>query len=115
MRGRVKTLASEKKGVLNDYVVVLSGPLFISDGKNVNKGFLGGGRIPVPTHFFQVIASTTNPKDMEAYIVPNEQIEETRPLDDFKVTISEFEHKTGIKGSKVIAQYLINTVPIKRI
>ena len=69
-------------------VVVLSGPLFFEE-----RQFLNPGKIPVPTHFFQVIAPTSNAKDTEAYIVPNKEIDESIPLDEFKVTLKEFEKK----------------------
>jgi len=105
LRGRVKRLAMKNSG---DRVGVLSGPLFLLENTNThsNKRVFGDNRIPVPTHFFQVIAPTSDPRDMEAYIVPNEKINEQTPLRCFKVSLKEFEKKTKIKGVKSITNNL---------
>lgn len=99
LRNRVKTLAERRKLSLPNKVAVLSGPLFLSE----NETIFGVNHIPVPTHFFQVIAPTANIDDIEIYIVPNKKIDEKISLNDFKVTIKEFEKKSGIKKADSIA------------
>jgi len=112
LRDRVKTLSMKDRMLFNNHVAVLSGPLFLSKDGRTNKGILGENQIPIPTYFFQVIAPTTNANDIEAYIVPNEEISEAVSLDDFKVSIKEFEKKTKIKGVESIANDLQVIVPV---
>lgn len=111
LRNRVKALSAKKEWSLNNHIAVLSGPLFLSKSQSTEDRFLGHSHIPVPTHFFQVIASSQNLESFEVYIVPNEKIDENTPLSDFKVSLDEFEKKSGIKGTKTITQYLPVPVP----
>ena len=92
-------------------VAVISGPLFFQEKKN-DPTFLGSSHCPIPTHFFQVIFPTANPDDVEVYVVPNENIDMSKPLSDFKVSLRELEKQSGIKDMKGVARRLINPAPI---
>jgi len=104
LRDRVKALASVQD---RDKVVVLSGPLFFSEKRTVVEP----GEVPAPSHFFQLIAPTPNSEEIEAYIVPNEKINENTPLSEFEVSMKEFERQTGIKSAEKIAIYLFYPMP----
>jgi endonuclease G len=59
-----------------------------SDGKMyVKYEVIGANSVAVPTHFFKVIvAETADQKlDMEAYVMPNQVIDNSTPLTVFQV------------------------------
>jgi DNA/RNA endonuclease G (NUC1) len=63
-----------------------------SDGKTyVIYEVIGANSVAVPTHFFKVIvAETADQKlDMEAYVMPNQVIDDSTPLTAFQVTHKE--------------------------
>ncbi len=100
LRKRVLALAEKPGGV--GFVVVLSGPLFW----DADRAFLEPGHIPVPSHFFQVIAPSTNTRDIEVYVVPNKNIGASTSLDTFKMSVKEFEKKTGIQGITTLGGFI---------
>ncbi|MCB1073511.1 MAG: DNA/RNA non-specific endonuclease [Chlamydiia bacterium] len=105
-------LAKEKIVAVFDFnVAVISGPLFFQEKKN-DPTFLGSSHCPIPTHFFQVIFPTANPDDVEVYVVPNENVDISKPLSDFKVSLRELEKQSGIKDMKGVARRLVNPGPI---
>ncbi len=103
LRKRPEVLAQQKSGVFSYHgVVILSRPLFL----NISTSFLEPGHIPVPSHFFQAIAPSSEVKDIEVYIVPNIDISSDTPLNEFRVTLEEFETKSGIKGIEALGNYM---------
>ena len=71
---------------------------------------IGPSDIPVPTHFFQVVAPSPNKENTEVYIVPNRKIAEDTPLSSFRLSLKEFEKKTGIVGVESVANPLYKPI-----
>lgn len=73
-------------------------PKIVADGtKWVSYQVIGENDIAVPTHFFKLIfAESDETHNVEAYILPNEPISSTEPLDKFKTTLEKVERLSGI-------------------
>lgn len=59
-----------------------------SNGKNyVKYEVIGSNHVAVPTHFFKVLAieRTNGELELEAYVMPNEVIDNSVPLTSFQV------------------------------
>jgi endonuclease G len=52
---------------------------------------IGANSVAVPTHFFKVIVAETSDQklDMEAYVMPNQVIDDSTPLTVFQVSRKE--------------------------
>jgi endonuclease G len=50
---------------------------------------IGANSVAVPTHFFKVIVAETDDQklDMEAYVMPNQVIDDNTPLTVFQVGV----------------------------
>jgi endonuclease G len=73
---------------------VIAGPLFLGAGSEVNT--IGAGRIPVPTHFFRVMArQAESGLDAFGLIAPNVD-QGVRDIDRYLVSIREIEQKSGL-------------------
>jgi DNA/RNA endonuclease G, NUC1 len=73
---------------LNIYLFICDYNRRESDGKMyVRYEVIGANSVAVPTHFFKVIvAETADQKlDMEAYVMPNQVIDNSTPLSVFQV------------------------------
>ena len=110
-RSRVEAVEKAKLALFNYNIAVLSGPLFLTEDSKKRR-FFGSAHIPVPTHFFQVVVPSARPDDIEVYIVPNENIDMSKPLNDFKVPLEDFEKRSGIRDVADITQRLITPGPI---
>lgn len=83
-------------------VYVVTGPLFLpeksSDGKKyVRYQVIGENNVAVPTHYFKVIRGKRGGTfKTEAYIVPNQPIEQNPPLEKFSVSLEKVERAAGI-------------------
>jgi len=84
-------------------VYVCTGPLYLphmeGDGKMyVKYQVIGQNNVSVPTHFFKVIVGETDNKDleMEAFVMPNQEIPDNTPLDNFRVPIDSVERAAGL-------------------
>jgi endonuclease G, mitochondrial len=84
-------------------VYVITGPLYLPyqevDGKHyVKYQVIGPNFVAVPTHFFKVISLEGRQGIIEtkAYILPNQEIASTTPLDKFQTTIQKVESAAGI-------------------
>lgn len=84
-------------------VYVCTGPLYLprkdSDGKMyIRYQVIGANSVAVPTHFFKVIvAETADQKlDMEAYVMPNQVIEDSTRLTMFQVPPESIERAAGL-------------------
>ncbi|KAL1123340.1 hypothetical protein AAG570_002425 [Ranatra chinensis] len=84
-------------------VYVCTGPLFLPkkerDGKNyVKYQVIGSNNVAVPTHFFKVVVMETNDGKlhMEAYVMPNEPIDDNTPLTVFQVPPDSIERHAGL-------------------
>lgn len=76
-------------------VYVCTGPLYLprkeNDGKTyVKYQVIGSNSVAVPTHFYKIIVGeTANQRyDLEAYVMPNQKIDDNTPLNVFQVNNS---------------------------
>jgi endonuclease G len=78
---------------------VIAGPLFIEPKDDPHFEFetIGDGRIPVPTHFFRIMAMTKADQGVETFclIAPNAK-EGKIELSEYIVSIDEIEKKSGL-------------------
>jgi endonuclease G, mitochondrial len=102
-RGYWKHLEHRVRDLTNEYSIVrvITGPLYLphdEDGKKfVTYEVIGKNDVAVPTHFFKVITAGNGRLGKRwAYIVPNEPIDASVPLDSFLTTIEKLEHISGI-------------------
>jgi len=109
------------------HVLVISGPLYLphkeSDGKQyVTYRVIGESQIAVPTHFFKAVFYPTYTSKgsassfgSEFYIIPNQNLSESVPLESFRTSLEELEKKSGVIFPKDIMDYLTpNFVPAPR-
>lgn len=79
---------------------VFTGPLYRSheeSGKRyVKYQVIGENEVAVPTHYFKVIFNSEGHSVIRAYILPNEDIPDDRPLDEFETTVETIEKVAGI-------------------
>lgn len=107
-------------------ILVITGPLFLphdeGDGKRyVSYQVIGENNVAVPTHFFKAIfypeKDSKNLKfgeftiKSEIYVVPNQNLNEDKPLDSFRTSFEDLEKISGIVFPNDIKQYLINRSP----
>ena len=83
-------------------VFVITGPVFVPIQKG-NKRFvsyevIGKNDIGVPTHFFKVIRAKNSNGALlqEAYLIPNQQVDQKRSLSEFEVSIEKLERISGL-------------------
>ena len=78
---------------------IIAGPLFINPPEDTTSEFetIGEGRIPVPTHFFRVMAMRTANSEVDAFglIAPNVS-DGAVELERYLVSIREIENKSGL-------------------
>lgn len=84
-------------------VYVCTGPLYLphkeADGKlYVKYEVIGDKNVAVPTHFFKIIVGEApdGRLEMESYVMPNQVIADTTPLDNFKVPPESIERAAGL-------------------
>lgn len=117
LEAEVRTWATKTENLY-----VTTGPLFL--GGQV-KGYLGDGKIPIPTHYYKLITDPLKYGSV-AYIIPNKEIitansKTMNPkeahycggdagkrfceLNDFIVSIKELEKLTGLEFYPILASY----------
>ena len=79
---------------------VYSGGLYLpreeDDGKKyVTYEVIGTNDVSVPTHFFKVIFNG-NYSFVDVFILPNEEIDINKPLEEFQTTLDKVEKASGI-------------------
>nr|P81204.1 RecName: Full=Nuclease; AltName: Full=Sr-nuclease; Flags: Precursor [Syncephalastrum racemosum]AAC69516.1 nuclease [Syncephalastrum racemosum] len=90
-------------------VYVYTGPLFLpsaaSTGRknpaySIEYPFLGATtpNVPVPTHFFKIALTTTASSEyaLGAFVLPNQAIDSSTPLTNFKVELEAIEKAAGL-------------------
>ncbi|KAJ8973577.1 hypothetical protein NQ317_001603 [Molorchus minor] len=84
-------------------VYCCTGPLYLprreADGKNyVKYEVIGANHVAVPTHFFKVVVGETSDQklEMEAYVMPNQIIDDNVPLSSFQVPPESIERAAGL-------------------
>lgn len=84
-------------------VYVCTGPLYLpkkeADGKTyVKYQVIGANNVAVPTHFYKVIVAETADRqlEMEAFVMPNQVIDDETPLQVFQVPPESVERAAGL-------------------
>ncbi|CAH1972801.1 unnamed protein product [Acanthoscelides obtectus] len=84
-------------------VYCCTGPLYLprkeANGKNyVRYEVIGANNVAVPTHFFKVVVGETKDGqlEMEAYVMPNQVIDNSVPLTSFQVPPESIERAAGL-------------------
>lgn len=84
-------------------VYCCTGPLYLprmeADGKNyVKYQVIGQNNVAVPTHFFKIVVMENETRDLEldAFVLPNEEIPDSTPLDNFRVPPESVERAAGL-------------------
>jgi endonuclease G len=92
------------RDLTKDYknIHVITGPAYlptIEEGgrRYVKFEVIGPHDIAVPTHFFKIIAleSYDGVREIRAYLLPNQEIPNQTPLDNFKTTLEKVERVCG--------------------
>jgi len=98
-------------------VYVVTGPLFLPKLETDNQLYvkykvIGQNRIAVPTHYFKVILGETknNQLELQAYILPNQPIDERTPLHKFQVLVETIERASGLIFFDKAPRYAINQI-----
>lgn len=102
-------------------VYVCTGPLYLprkeADGKRYIKyEVIGPNSVSVPTHFFKIIVFETaaNALAMEAYVLPNQAIDDSTPLKAFLVPPESIERHAGLLFFDRIAKEQLKLVNGKK-
>ncbi len=103
-RGYWRGLERHVRDLTKEYgkVKVITGPLYLPNVEENGKRYvkcqvLGDNDDAVPTHFFKVIFVKKQGQEVNwAYILPNEPIDKTIPLDSFLTTVAKVEKAAGI-------------------
>lgn len=84
-------------------VYCCTGPLYLprkeSNGKSyVKYEVIGANHVAVPTHFFKIVVMETPDEklEMEAYVLPNQVIDDNIPLTSFQVPPESVERAAGL-------------------
>jgi len=84
-------------------VYCCTGPLYLprmeADGKNyVKYQVIGANNVAVPTHFFKIVVMENESRDLEldAFVLPNQEIPDSTPLDNFRVPPESVERAAGL-------------------
>jgi len=84
-------------------VYCCTGPLYLPhmepDGKMyVKYQVIGQNNVAVPTHFFKIVVMENESRDLEldAFVLPNQQIPDDTPLDNFRVPPDSVERAAGL-------------------
>ncbi len=115
----------KKLGVMR--ILVITGPLYLphkeSNGKwYVKYQVIGENQVAVPTHFFKAIfyptenfSRTGSPVGSEIYVIPNQDLSESVPLDSFRTSIENFQKISGVILPEDIKSYIIQFTPQPKI
>lgn len=102
-------------------VYCCTGPLYLprheSDGKKYIKyEVIGANNVAVPTHFFKVLVGETpdGKFEMEAYVMPNQVIEDTTPLHVFQVPPETVERSAGLLFFDTLTKSKLNKINGKK-
>ncbi len=88
------------------------------DGKNyVKYQVIGTNNVAVPTHFFKVMVGELDNQqlELEAYVLPNEQIPDNVPIASFMVPPDAVERASGLLFFDKISRNKLAKVNGKRI
>ena len=59
---------------------------------------IGQNNVAVPTHFFKIVVMENESRDLEmdAFVLPNQEIHDSTPLDNFRVPPDSIERASGL-------------------
>ena len=84
-------------------VYCCTGPLYLprteEDGRSwVTYQVIGQNNVAVPTHFFKVLVLETDSGqlELESFVLPNQEIPDSTPLDNFRVPPESVERAAGL-------------------
>ncbi|XP_055545615.1 endonuclease G, mitochondrial isoform X2 [Wyeomyia smithii] len=89
-----------------------------SDGKlYVRYQVIGVNNVAVPTHFYKVVVmeTTDHRLEMEAYVLPNQKIDEQTPLTMFQVPPETIERAAGLLFFDKIARSQLSKINGKKV
>ena len=102
-RGYWKKLENHVRELVHVYgkLQVISGPLYLpsedTDGiRSVHYPVIGPNDVGVPTHFFKLIRIGESDDLCEAYVLPNQALDSSLPLESFRVDVRNLEKASGI-------------------
>lgn len=87
-------------------VYVMRGPMFVGapDGGDLKVRVIGPGRLPVPTHFFQIVLDVSGDvRRMHCFVVPNVFLYNDLPASDeaiasrYRARLDVIENATGLR------------------
>lgn len=103
-------------------VYCCTGPLYLprkeGDGKlYVRYQVIGANNVAVPTHFYKVVVMETqdNRLEMEAYVLPNQKIDDATPLTMFQVPPETIERAAGLLFFDKIARNQLSKINGKKV
>ncbi|XP_035775202.1 endonuclease G, mitochondrial-like [Anopheles albimanus] len=103
-------------------VYCCTGPLYLprkeADGKlYVRYQVIGANNVAVPTHFYKVVVMETKAGqlEMEAYVLPNQKIDDATPLTMFQVPPETIERAAGLLFFDKIARNKLSKVNGKKV
>ncbi|XP_062547545.1 endonuclease G, mitochondrial isoform X3 [Armigeres subalbatus] len=98
-------------------VYCCTGPLYLprkeADGKlYVKYQVIGNSNVAVPTHFYKVVVmeSADHRLEMEAYVLPNQKIDDQTPLSMFQVPPETIERAAGLLFFDKIARSQLSRI-----
>lgn len=103
-------------------VYCCTGPLYLpkreADGKSyVKYQVIGKNHVAVPTHFYKIVVGETKDGklDMEAYVMPNQVIDNETPLTVFQVPPESIERAAGLLFFDRVAKNKLTTINGKKV
>ncbi|XP_019549835.3 endonuclease G, mitochondrial [Aedes albopictus] len=103
-------------------VYCCTGPLYLprkeADGKlYVKYQVIGASNVAVPTHFYKVVVmeSADHRLEMEAYVLPNQKIDDETPLTMFQVPPETIERAAGLLFFDKIARSQLSRINGKKV
>lgn len=83
-------------------IEIFTGPLYLpvkgKDGRKwVKYEVIGESNVAVPTHFYKVLVMHSQKEsEVQAYILPNNEFDNSIPLSQFKTTIEDVQKAAGV-------------------
>jgi DNA/RNA endonuclease G (NUC1) len=102
----VEQFASQLAHAQGHQTYVMRGPIFLAapEGGELKVRVIGTGRLPVPTHFFQIVLDISgNLRRMHCFVVPNEFLYNDLPAsseaipDRYRARLDVIESGTGLR------------------
>lgn len=94
-------------------LITISGPLYLPNLQEhyLKYQLIGQSGVAVPTHFFKILFPTNETSQAEIYVMPNQEIDVSIPLEKFKVSLKELETMSGLVFPDDFWQYFFVLPP----